>query len=279
MDHFKKIFCPIDFSDYTDITVRYGVAFATKYGAKLILFHAVPDIRNIVGFPERIPPVSDDLGNDATARLNTLASREIPSNIERDCIAQIGVPAKAILKASEENGADLVVMGTHGRSGYDKFLLGSVTYKVLHKSMIPVLVVRKWTRTIIGPDEKTPIAIKRILCPVDLGPASQKISDAAQTIAHTCESELYLMHVGSKEQDAPVLREQLNSYVGPETTTHILVETGHPAERITETTDALGINLIVMGHHTRLPLEHWFLGSTATRVIADASCPVLVFRG
>jgi nucleotide-binding universal stress UspA family protein len=279
MESFKKILCPVDFSDYSDLTIRYGVALAAKYRASLLIFHAVPDMNTMMGFPERIPPVREDLREEATRRLKNLAAREVPPQIECECLVQTGIPAKTILTVAEEKGADLIVMGTHGRSGYEKFLLGSVSYKVIHKSMVPVLVVRKAVRSIVGPDEKTPVVIKKILCPIDLGPASRKIFEAAETLAHTHEAELFLMHVCDNQKQTSVTTDQLNGYIQSIPKASVIVEVGHPAEKIVQTSDVLESNLIVMGHHTRLPFENWFLGSVAFRVIADAACPVLLLRG
>lgn len=279
MQHFKSILCPVDFSDYSELSLRHAMAFAEKHGAHLTVLHVLPDIKNVMGFPERIPPFPDGLVDEANRQLKYFVSGNALPRVPYECMVHIGTPDKTILKIAEERRADLIVMGSHGRTGYEKFLLGSVTYKLLHKSATPVLVVPKKLQKPILSEGKPATGIKKILCPLDFGTASAKVSAVAHFLTNAYESELYLLHVADKEEDLPSARKQLEKYAASIARTNLIVERGNAAERILEASELLGIDLIVIGHHTRLPLHNWFLGSVALRVIAEGSLPALVIRG
>jgi universal stress protein A len=141
---FKKIVCPIDFSEFTDEIVAYAVDLTAKYGSELHLFHVIPSLNYFTPYESFLNP-------------ENLVS--IEKNIEKEVdkdfdviMARIGVPAKKIIKTGvtfveiidyiKEQNVDLVVMGTHGRSGIEHILIGSVAEKVVRKSPCPVLTIR-----------------------------------------------------------------------------------------------------------------------------------------
>ena len=276
MEQFRKILCPVDFSDYSELILRYGLAFAQKHAAKLVLLSVIPEIRNILGLPEIIPPGYEHLKERAIKRADQLVSQVIPRSIESECRVVIGPPVKTILAEAENQNADLIITATHGLSGYERFVLGSVTYKLIHKSKLPVLVVRKPTRTVM--DEKAPIEIKSVLCAMDFGRRSQELFDSAWSVSQIHEAELFLMHVTSSGEQVSLLKDQLDGYAGSTGKVKTVVEVGSVAERIVHAIDAFGIDLALIGHHTHLPIEEWILGSVALRVVTDASCPVLILR-
>ena len=139
----NKILCPYDFSESSSHALRYAIEFASAYKAKLYLLH-VFDIR-ILDYGEPIYGISVPTG-DAVSTIKTELANSIPEKVKNglqvETIVVSGVPFYEIIKFANENGIDLIVMGTHGRTGIAHILLGSVAEKVVRKASCPVLTVR-----------------------------------------------------------------------------------------------------------------------------------------
>ena len=139
----NHILCPVDFSELSAVALRYAAELAKRLGAKLTVVYA-----NTV--PE--PPYFTEGKLDDLARQFREAMHEAESALRRfveketELPAEVrvmeGRPVDVILKAAEQAGADLIVMGTHGRGGINRLVVGSVTDRVLRQSPIPVLAVR-----------------------------------------------------------------------------------------------------------------------------------------
>lgn len=139
---FKKILIATDGSEYTKNSVEYGIDLAVNTGAKLYSIYVV-DTAAFASIPmdaawENMYQLLREEGNEATRYVAEKAEKE-GLEVERSTIE--GHPADEIIKFARENSVDLIVMGTLGKSGLDRFLLGSVAEKVVRTSKIPVLVV------------------------------------------------------------------------------------------------------------------------------------------
>ncbi len=141
----KKILVPTDFSELSKAALPYAVDLAKKYGAKVIIFHSFDE--------DLLTPIVYEAGWDAEkyfAKLQTDFDAAVEQFLEGVDIDGVeveshltsGKPFVEILRFVKEQGIDLIVMSTHGRSGIEHALLGSVTEKVVRKSSCPVLVVR-----------------------------------------------------------------------------------------------------------------------------------------
>ncbi len=140
----KKILCPIDHSDCSKEALKYAVSFAMKDNAKLYLLHIV-DIRS---FNESIDAISKQMLDEET--LNQLKSKLldcIPGEIRQDMDVEAhvvqGIPFTEIISYAKANDIDMIVIGTHGRTGIVHMMMGSVSEKVVRKAHCPVLAVRK----------------------------------------------------------------------------------------------------------------------------------------
>jgi len=141
---FKKILYPIDFSEYTDEITGYAVSVAKKYDSELHLLHVIPN-------PNYFTPYESFLTPENLIAIERNIEKEIEKNFDK-VIKEIDMPTKKIIRTGvtfveiidyiNEEGIDLVVMGTHGRSGIEHMLIGSVAEKVVRKSPCPVLTVR-----------------------------------------------------------------------------------------------------------------------------------------
>jgi nucleotide-binding universal stress UspA family protein len=144
----KRILCPIDFSDASRAALEQAAELAKRYGAKVALFHAYP----VPGytFPDGSFVASSKMLEELSeqARRHLLEWKEIA---EKMGIAQveigtaIGEPAHEILAFAKAQNADLLVLGTHGRTGIQHALMGSVAERVVRRATCPVLTVRPGT--------------------------------------------------------------------------------------------------------------------------------------
>jgi universal stress protein A len=139
-----KILCPADFSEYSDQALRYAVFLAKSHGAKLLLLHVIEHLHRFDHYmilaltPQEIKVKMED---EANHRLRSLAS-EVKSRTKVETFVREGKPCVEIIKTAKEEDVDLTVMGSHGRSGLQHILIGSVAEKVTRKAPCPVQIVK-----------------------------------------------------------------------------------------------------------------------------------------
>jgi nucleotide-binding universal stress UspA family protein len=136
---FKRIVCPIDFDANSITALKLARDLATDPEATLYLLHVVGVV--LAGFPKQFHayPMTE---HDARSRLQDIAREHLEGNVRYQVLTRTGDPASEILRAVREIGADSVVMPTHGRTGLDHFLLGSVGERVVRESTRPVLTIK-----------------------------------------------------------------------------------------------------------------------------------------
>lgn len=142
----KRILVPTDFSEFSHHALTYAVAFAEKFGAELHLLHVVQDIGVLVpdlvtAAPPMMPSV-DQMSTAARGALDRLAQEKQLDRLPLHKHVSQGTPFYEIIRLAKEADIDLIVMGTHGRSGLTHVLMGSVSEKVVRKAPCPVLTVR-----------------------------------------------------------------------------------------------------------------------------------------
>jgi universal stress protein A len=138
----KKILVPTDFSPESEKSLDYAVMTAKKFGAKILLFHAIEpfpytttDAFMVVDNSEALKNIAETLIKNSTALLKKKGIQVKPS-------LSVGSPAREIVMKAETEKADMIIMGTHGRTGVEHVLLGSVAEKVIRLAKCPVLTVR-----------------------------------------------------------------------------------------------------------------------------------------
>jgi len=206
-----------------------------------------------------------------------------------------GDPATETVGMARELRADLIVMGTSGRSGFSRWVLGSVAESVLRRAPCPVLTVPPRTG-----DDPDPMFFKRILCATDFSPASEAAVRYATALAAEAGASLFLAHVldrpGQASRPEPVIdserrplpdfecaaRAQLRRAVTPEAREWCQVEEivtrGRAAPEILRLAGDRAAGLIVMGVHGRGLLDLMAFGSVIHEVVREAACPVLTVR-
>ena len=140
----KKILCPIDFSACSTYALTYAIDLSLKDHASLYLIHVMETYMGDIGdILKQIDLLLDDKQTDSLKmRLINLIPDEIQTNISIDTLVVKGVPFVEIIKAAKGNQADLIVMGTHGKTGLEHILIGSVAERVIQRSPCPVLSIR-----------------------------------------------------------------------------------------------------------------------------------------
>jgi len=143
----KRILCPLDFSEYSDYAMRYAALLALKFEAHLTLLHVVAPILVPLPGDALVPPMRQadiaDIADACKERLAQAAGDLSAQGVAVACQVTNGVPYLEILRAAEESHADLIVMGTHGRSGLAHLMIGSVAERVVRKAPCPVLTVKR----------------------------------------------------------------------------------------------------------------------------------------
>jgi nucleotide-binding universal stress UspA family protein len=135
---FRTILHPTDFSPRAEFAFRVAAGLAKDHGARIVLLHVLPPV---VIYDEMGPAVVPFAPEDIQALKNKLAAMTVPGCVV-DHIVEVGDAGKAILDLAQERKCDLIVIGTHGRTGLGRLLMGSVAEQVLRKAQCPVLTVK-----------------------------------------------------------------------------------------------------------------------------------------
>lgn len=294
---FEKILCPVDFSDCSNLALDYTLAIAAEQGAMVSVMHVLPEVLS-EHYPYLAEPMvpTDESRERALEQLGRFVHRARARKVTTDVILEDGEVVEEVLKRAEALPADLVVMGTHGRRGFTRLLLGSVTERILRRSKAPVLSVGAGAR---GPREAG-ATFQRVLCPIDFSPASLRGLELARalvaepkdlTVLHVIElymdpsafeaipfdlDELEERHrEGAEKKLAEALPEELRDGARVET---VVLRSPGAYKEILRRAGAEEHDLIVMGVAGRGSADLFFFGSTTNHVVRAATCPVLTVR-
>jgi len=145
----SSILWPTDGGEPSYKALEMAVMIAGKFNAGLYALQIVPPVPPLIGTRYApmaikgydIPLYQQELLNKTENELSQLVSKKVPQEIKVVCEVKIGVPAEVIIEFAQENGIDLIVMATHGRTGLSRFMIGSVTEKTIRQSTIPLLII------------------------------------------------------------------------------------------------------------------------------------------
>lgn len=307
MIEIRRILCPIDFSEFSQRALDHAVAIAKCYGSTVTLLHVASPAPVAAYAPGALTLPSAILTPEDTEALltsmrrfaETEAGSSVPMRFE---IREGNAATEVLAQASTIPAADLLVLGTHGRSGFERLMLGSVTEKVLRKAMCPVLSVPSHTPDAVP---ALPVLFRRILCAVDFSDCSLRALAYATSLAKETHARLTVVHaleplpelpvdvhetvlggpgsledyIAAAEQDR---RARLESAIPEDVRTSCVVDTviakGKPYHEILRVAAEQQSDLIVIGIHGRGVADLLFFGSTAQHVVRQASCPVLTLR-
>ena len=298
MIEFKRILCPVDFSESSTRALAHAAALTRWYEAHLTVLHVVPtfdpvQIRGDLGVPvEFVTPVTRE---EVLSEMSRFLERAGVSP-DAHLIAEAGDASTTIVRQALTTRADLIVIGTHGRRGFKRLLLGSVAETVLHEAPCPVLTVSPHTEAATS----DVVTFKRILCPIDFSPSALQALGFALDLARQAGGLVTLLHVVEwlAEDDAPSThfnvpefrgymvndaKQRLRSLVAEESRAWCEIDdvivSGRAHREILRAAEARSADLIVMGAQGRGGVGLALFGSTTQQVVRGAACPVLTVRG
>ncbi len=293
---FARVLCPTDFSEFSTAALSYATALAASYGSAIRILHV------LTPFPI-VAPFGDVPGNvqlyesqrvQGQQALEAEAARVRRPGLTVDVELRDGSAVHETLDAARDWGADLIVIGTHGRGGMERLVLGSVAEKVLRKAPCAVLAVPHAALEGAHATER----IGHVLCAHDGSAASANGVAYAVSLAERTGARLTLVSVveslpyggdftgpdfaafraARDEHAREVLDTAVDAGVRVRCNVHERLVYGHPAQQILEVAAQETPDLLVMGVQGRGALDLLMFGSTANHVVRHAACPVLTVR-
>jgi nucleotide-binding universal stress UspA family protein len=281
----ERILCPVDFLPESDTAIHYATALAAAHRAKLKLLHVVaPIVSNT--YTSLVDVVDTGSIQEKFERQLEDVTRGVRAEgIEVESEVTFGHIAPEIEREIRTYAPELVVLGTHGRRGLERWFMGSTTERLLRRSPVPLLII---------PEAKeehgnTAARFKRILVTTDFSEGTTDALDYAFALARENDVHVTLLHVvhlptaSSFENGAlsfteieDELSEMVSSRIRRGGRVETKVDKGVPHQVILNTIENQGIDLLVMNIHGKGLLERALLGSTAERVVKAASCPVMM---
>jgi nucleotide-binding universal stress UspA family protein len=296
----QRILCAVDLSDASADAAAQAIALAGWCHARISALHVCePVFAPVPGLPppdKRIGDQERALARKSVAALFAKAA----ADVRVDVLIDTGSPAACILDRADRLSADVIVMATHGASGVQHLLLGSVTEKVLRRSRCGVLTVPPR----VHPPSVRPFA--RILCAVDFSDPSLFALEAAASLARASSAGLTLVHVvewpwheppAPSADDVPQPQaaalaefrryieasasrrlEKLGADLALDPAPVVSIVHGKPYVEILRVATDTAADLIVMGVHGRNVVDMTLFGSTTNQLVRRAPCPVFTFR-
>lgn len=284
MTKLSRVLCAVDFSEPAQAAFTRALVLCAEQDADLTVVHAVP-------LDERFRERGRDRMN-LRLRLERQAERK---GVRLRVRVQQGDPAGTILLHANATPCDLLVIGSHRRTGWERFRLGSVAERVVQRAACPVLIVA-------APEgdgrRSVSDTVTSIVCPVDFTRASTAAVAHARSIVNATGSRLTLLHVLPAPRSsstshfvrdfvAPEKRQRqiegahrrMHAALPPDVrdspTVQTRVATGKPSDAIVRVATAAEADLVIVGVTARGALGRRFIGSTAARVMARTGCAVL----
>lgn len=293
----QNVLLPTDFSACADHALSHAVGIANQFDADLHFLHVVneldPDWYGITNVQEEAVKLRDQIRNEARERLDELVpDTELDTTVSLQLSFDV---ADTINEYVDERNIDLVVMGTHGRQGLERLMLGNVANKIVRHAPCPVLTVREevpW-------EEDEEIRFEDILAPIDFSDHSRIALRSSKDLASAYGARLHLMFVAEQrtvptfsdtgipgvsvvEMDPEIVKnaekalEQLDDRVGgPTVEGKYHVQEGSVSRNVVDFAETHGVDLIVMATRGLTGVSRFLLGSNTERIVRVAPCPVL----
>jgi nucleotide-binding universal stress UspA family protein len=281
MEKFRPevILCPIDFGEMATFALKYAQSLAAGFGARLIVLYAesfLPPPYFTPGQEDEILATLERSKKAAAAHLSRYV-KEHGLGEDTKTLVVDQPPVQAILRTADQNDA-WIVMGTHGRSGWSRVLLGSVAERVLHETDRPVLTARYKK----GAPEPSSISIRQVFCPVNFTQVARQALEYAVAVAESFAAELMVLHVvepsSEPTPDQRVL-DRLCAWIPddlrPRCNLKEIIRRGDAAEQIITAASSSRCDMIVLGAQHRRFFDTTVIGTTTVQVTRHAPCPVL----
>jgi nucleotide-binding universal stress UspA family protein len=225
---------------------------------------------------------------EADLYLRSVKKHYLPSLVPIETAVITGKPDKAIIEFAKDNGMDLIIMSTHGRSGLTRWSFGRTADKVLRRSPCPTVILR-------SEHDIKPNQFKRILLPLDGSRLAERVVEPALEIVKAVNVELFLIqvvekgsfygfghdeaHLGEEVEKAQTyLTELCDRAIPSDVTVHVRVAVGPAADVIVDFAAEQEIDLILISSRGDSGFDSWMFGSVAEKVMKGAPCAILVIR-
>lgn len=289
---FKRILVPFDGSELAERALVPALALTATMSAKLFFIRVVIPLSLNLD-PKLYQSIIEQRQAEASRYLRSIQSRFSSSQADIETQVLVGRAARSIINFAQEKEIDLIVMSSHGRSGVNRWIYGSVADKVLHNVSC--------AKVIIHPQVITEhYSVKRILVPLDGSLIAEQALEPALALAEAVSAELIFLRVRTvsqilgqpvpgwsgldavmetTEQDANAYLSGVQADMGDSSvSTSLRVTTGPAAEAIIDTADSQRVDLIVMCSRGCSGIERWVFGSVAEKVLRGANCVTLVIQ-
>ncbi|MGB0035785.1 MAG: universal stress protein [Candidatus Acidiferrales bacterium] len=287
----KNILFLTDFSEPSEAALPFATAVGRGYGSKVHALHVLIPAPYVYTTPELTAVAIEGAEENAEAEMQRVESQL--AGLEHETAVVRGIAIwPTVEEAIKDHEIDLIVLGTHGRTGAEKLLLGSVAEEIFRRSPVPVLTIGPAVRSSVH----TGAHFHRVLFATDFSPESLAAAPYAVSLAKENRTRLLLITVMRKPQqrnnDEKVFEMSVAEAIHhlysviPEDAkldfpVEVAVEYGEAADRIVEVAKERGADLIVLGVRDaagRMGAATHLERATAHKVVAHASCPVLTVR-
>jgi nucleotide-binding universal stress UspA family protein len=284
----KKILLPVDFSERSPGAAHFARHLAGHFGSQVVMLHVMNRAEYAIGAPELAGVLLGDWNDTRKAEAQKALDSFLTEEFEGVAVSRVlleGDPAVEIVEYAHDEQVDLVILPTHGYGPFRRFILGSVTAKVLHDVDCPV-----WTGVHLAEvPAPTAIRFRNVLCAVDLGPQSEKTLGWAKAFAGEFGAALHLVHAlpmlgaGQSEYFDPDWRimlanqakeqiEELQRKAG--TNAQVTLDSGDVAKVVHAAAVATSADLLVIGRSSSAGIMGR-LRANAYAIIRESPCPVV----
>ncbi len=298
MIEIKKVLFTTDFSPSGQFALNHALFLAEQYNTELHLLHVIQTHRHDMIEPMAQVPNAEEiykmLCENAVVRLQEMvAGKQNGITIITHAVRGVNIP-ESIIEYVTDNDIDVVVMGTHGRHGVSRLLMGSVSEKVVRLAPCSVLTVHEGNE--IDPQK----AMHNVVMPIDFSKDSKTALRVAIEVAETYKADLHVLHViekinfpavyassqGDLQDWLPDIKKRsyreierlLKEYGGKQTNKHIHIHEGHAAREIISFTQEIGADLVVIAPHGLRGINYLMMGSVSEKVVRFSKCPVLTVK-
>jgi nucleotide-binding universal stress UspA family protein len=288
----KSMLCPIDFSDFSVAAYQYALSLAEYYKAKIVALHIVElrkfPFADYAAQEADYAKFSSALCEGGEVQLQRFV-KQYSAGLQPELVVHQGNAPRCILSVAQKENIEVIVMGTHGRRGFDRLVLGSTTDRVLRKAACPVLVVSDSSHNALGTGPDGHHRLRRILYCTDFSNNSERARSYAISLAEEYGAELVLLHVAESSSNVARAEEiiaehtqELDKLVSEAERKSLKVRSavkfGKPYEEIVRHATEAQANLIIMTARGGDAVDRAVFGSTTYRVIQLGPCPVLAIH-
>jgi len=272
----KKILVPTDFSDHAEYALKVAAQIARENDGEIILLHMLElpgQGSDAVGTGSDIPEIMF-FKNKAIEKLESLMDLSYLEGIQVSEVIQFEKAFEGIINIGHKNNVDLIVMGSHGASGFQEMFIGSNTEKVVRSSDVPVLVIKK---------EDADFSVQKFVFASDFTDEIKSSFSKVVDFANKFKAHLNLVMINtpnnfkSTEVAKKIMADFIGSFNVSDYTTHIYNDT-NVEKGILNFAKSINADLIGMSTHGRKGLSHFFNGSISEDLVNHAQRPVVTFK-